>query len=211
MDKKKPRVTVQEAKANAAAVRALWQAGRDSLDRLPADSSALEYGRAGDTIEKEARRLGYNIDWIGKARRIAEQYTHRDISDLCSLIVEHRSRFSATHFVVAIRCNKRKKRDALVQRAVKQSWSVSILKVAVQGQRGERREWVGRKPHVPRDVAEQLIILDANAERFSRFAVAVSPALPDDLRTVVVAALRAIGRVQDVAKKHLDDLGDKRG
>src|SRR5262249_26247418 len=129
----------------------------------------------------------------------AEEYTTRQLDTLCDLVEGQRSRFSVSHWLVLLRLQDRPRRDKLMTRAVRASWSKSELKRAVQAERGERRPNVGRKPTVPDDPRECLIALDAQADKWCRWCDASRPLLPAELGDDLLKAVKAVRKVQAAA------------
>src|SRR3954452_471024 len=97
------RVTIEQARQNAAAIRKVWRDGQRSLARLQQlqrrDPSTLQHGCKMDTYTEEAQRLGTNVDTAAKMRRLAREYTREQIDTLCALVERHCSPFRPTHLL----------------------------------------------------------------------------------------------------------------
>jgi hypothetical protein len=112
------------------------------------------------------------------------------------MVIAFRSRFGPTNLMFLLRIKSRARRDALMRRAVRESWTVTQLERSIQALRGGRRPFVGRQPAVPTDRAEKLIALDALASKWLRWVEVAMPDLPDELQPVLTKTAKAVREVQ---------------
>ncbi len=214
MPPKSNRVPPEDAARNAAQIVSLWEWGRDSLDHCPPD--ALVYGKATkrqrlelarlkkrQQEEKEPLALGLNLDTLGKLRRAATDYDEEQIEQLAEQIRRHRSRFSTSHLIRSLAVADRDARDALVASAVRESWTLSALERRVQVARGARRAGAGRKPFVPADQEQSMVLLEGLCLRWLRWTEVAAAGLPLDVHKLVRDAGTAVAAVQTGLAKHL--------
>jgi hypothetical protein len=206
------KVTPEEGSKNARAVLRFWRIGNQSRARLARlkrhDPGAVQYGRKATTFQKEAEVLGTNVDTASKMRRVASEYTRREIDQVCALITRHRSCFGPTHLLVMLRVGERSERDRLMRRAIRERWSHTRLERAIQVKEG-RREDVGRRPHVPADPQERLIDLAALADKWCHWCDAALPSLPRKLKPLVRAAIEAVNAVRTVSDAESERLRNR--
>jgi hypothetical protein len=211
---KSTRVSPEQADRNAAQITLLWAWGRDSLRRCQRDS--LVYGKATklqrlelarlkerQQVEIEPLALGLNFDTLLKLRRIATDYDENQIEHLARQVRLHKSRFSTSHLIRALAVADRKARDALVARAVRESCTLSVFERRVQVARGARRAGAGRKPFVPADRDQCLVLLEGLCLRWLRWTGAAASELPGNVRMLVRSADAAVAAVQKGLAKHL--------
>jgi hypothetical protein len=223
---KSTRVTPEQAERNAEQIVRLWEWGHDSLKRCPKDElvyfeatkrqkAELARLKQRQQEEKEPLPLSLNLDVLGKMRRIADEYSAEQIEKLADLVREHRSRVATTHLIRALAVDDRRARDSLLAQAVRQSWPLSVLERRAQIARGRRRVGAGRKPDVPRDHEQRLVMLEGLCIRWLRWADAAGGDLPHGLRKLVREADAAVAAVQsDVAtrlRRPKNDGGDESG
>ena len=219
---KSNRVPPEDADRNAAQVVALWAWGRDSLEKCPPDS--LVYGKATKLLRSELTRLktrqreeqgslalALNADVVGKMRRVATDYDEEQIEHLAEQIRRHRSRFATSHLIRSLAVADRKTRDALVAQAVRESCTLSTLERRVQVARGARRAGAGRRPFVPADREQSLVLLEGLCLRWLRWAEAAAGGLPAGVRKLVRDADAAVAAVQTGLAKHLPRGGKDTG
>lgn len=210
------RVTPEQAARNADQIIAVWAAGADSVRRCPAES--FKYRETAERQRQEIDRLremqragkmpllmALNLDTLAKARRVAADYDRGQIEHLAGLVRRHASRFSTSHLMRALAVADRKVRNALVARAVRESWTLSALDRRVQIARGARRSGAGRRPFVPGDPDQCLVLLEGLCLRWRRWtaAAAADAELPGGVRRLVRDADAAVAAVQTVIAKHL--------
>ncbi len=216
MPTKTSKVALEQADRNAEQLVRLWKWGCDSLMHCPSDK--LVYGKKTKRQKLELARLkklqgatepsqrldmALNLDVLGKLRRIAVDYDERQIAELAGLVRRHRSRFSTTHLLRSLALADRDARDAVIKRAVSESWTLSALERRVQVARGARRSGGGRKPFVPADREHGLVLLEGLCVRWLRWTHAAAGELPNDLRKLVSSADKAVKAVQTGLAKHL--------
>ena len=216
MPAKTSKVAAEQADQNAQQLVRLWEWGRGSLEHCPSDK--LVYGKKPKRQKLELARLkrlqdaakpsqrldmALNLDVLGKLRRIAADYDEEQLAEFAGLVRRHRSRFSTTHLMRSLALADRDARDALIERAVSESWTLSALERHVQVARGARRSGAGRKPFVPADREQCLVLLEGLCVRWLRWTHAASGELPADARKLVRSADAAIGAVQAGLAKHL--------
>lgn len=207
---RKKSVSLNQAEANAAAVRRLWRQGRVSqrrIDKIAADDpDAVLYGRCAETYQAEAKILGMDIGLAAQARRIASDFSEERISQICKSIVERRAPFSSSHLLTALRVPAGKERDDLIRRAIKERWTALMMRRAIQAMHGgPRRPGGGRKPHVPTDPGEALIALGEVANKFLRLASneTIRLHLARDIVPLVDKAIVDIEKVKTAIDKRL--------
>ena len=211
---KSNRVPPEDADRNAAQIVALWEWGRDSLDHCPPDT--LKYGKATKLLGSELARLkkrqrgeqdslalGLNLDTLGKLRRVAIDYDREKIQELADRVRRHRSRFATSHLICSLAVADRGTRDSLVTQAVRQSWTLSELERRVQVARGARRAGAGRRPFVPTDREQRLVVLEGLALKWLRWTKLAAPDLPADVRKLVVSADTTVEALRGRLGKHL--------
>lgn len=211
---KSNRVPPDHADRNADQIIALWEWGCDSLENCPPDS--LVYGKATkrqrlelarlkkrQQEEEEPLALGLNLDTLGKLRRVATDYDKEQIEHLADQVRRHRSRFSTSHLIRSLAVGDRKARDSLLSQAVRESWTLSVLERRVQVARGARRAGAGRKPFVPADLDQSMVLLEGLCLRWLRWTEAAASGLPGDVRKLVRTADAAVAAVQAGLAKHL--------
>jgi hypothetical protein len=206
------RVTAEEAARNADAITGLYDLARDSLIHCPADE--LGYGTAAKRLARELARLRdatsgrelsftLNTDTLGKMRRVAAEYTAEQIADLAARVRANRSRFSTSHLLRLLVITDRKQRDAIASRAVRGSWTLSTLERHAQVARKGRRLGAGRKPFVPADPEQRLVVLEGLALKWLRWTALAADGLPRDLGRLVREADAAVGAVKAALADHL--------
>lgn len=211
---KSNRVPPEDADRNADELVAMWVWGRDSLAHCPPDT--LKYGKATKLLrselarlknrqqeEKEPLALGLNLDTLGKLRRVATDYDKEQIEQLAEQIRRHRARFSTSHLIRSLAVADRKTRDSLVAQAIRESCTLSALERRVQVARGARRAGAGRKPFVPADQEQSLVLLEGMCLRWLRWTGAAASDLPNDVRKLVRTADATVAAVQAGLAKHL--------
>jgi len=207
---KSTKVTAQQANKNADAILRFWKKGRDSHKHLRQlqsnDPHALRIGNKSRTFQNEATRIGVNFDTASKMRRVAQEYTLRQIEEIRTLVVRHRSRFGPIHMLALIRIKDRAQRDKLMRQAIREAWSNRQLKRTIQAMRGGRRPYVGRKPGVPSDDKQRLLVLQVLAEKFCRFCVVARNDLPVELQPLVTKATASLQTIQKRVDHHLHNL-----
>ncbi len=200
-------VSPQRARENAAAIRSFWQRGRDGnreVEKLrDKEPDALSYGNREATYRRLAVGLGANVDTAAKMRRAAEEYSEKQINDLCGSVRRCRSRFSATHLLALLRVEDRGRRNDLARRPVREGWSCARLRRAVQAARGGRRPHVGRRQDVPADPTELLLALDALADKWVRWCDRAKPRLRGKLRARIDRATKAVNLVREAVAERL--------
>lgn len=216
MPTKSNKVALEQADHNAEQLVRLWQWGLDSLERCP--SHNLVYGKTIQRQRLELTRLkrlqdaanpsqrldmALNLDVLAKLRRVAADYKEEQLTELASLVRRHRSRFSTTHLLRSLALADRNARDAVIKRAVSESWTLSVLERHVQVARGARRSGAGRKPFVPTDGKQRLVLLEGLCVRWLRWTRAAAGELPTDVRKLIRNADTAITAVQAGLAKHL--------
>jgi hypothetical protein len=206
------RVTANEAAQNADAITDLWHLGRDSLTHCPPDE--LEYGKAAKRLARELARLReetagrdlpftLNTDTLGKMRRVAAEYTAEQVADLADRVRANRSRFSTSHLLRLLVVADRKERDSLTSRAIRSSWTLSTLERHAQVARGDRRARAGRKPFVPDDPEQLLVVLEGLALKWLRWTALAAEGLPADVARQVREADAAVAAVKEAVAEHL--------
>ena len=216
MPPKSSRVAPEQAARNAEQILALWRWGRDSRVICPPDH--LVYGKAAKLQRLELARLqalqrdepapllmALNLDVVGKMRRLAADYNREQIGELTDQVRRCRSRFSTSHLMRSLAVADRKARDALVARAVRDSCTLSVFERRVQVARGARRAGAGRRPFVPADRDQCLVLLEGLCLRWTRWTAAAASAdgLPGGIRRLVRDADAAVAAVQAGLAKHL--------
>src|SRR3954465_147075 len=123
------RVTADQPRKNAAAVRRLWGDGQRSVARLRQlqrrDPDALQHGRKEDTHTEEAERLGTNVDTAAKMRRLAREYTAEHVEAVCARVEGPCPPFRPTHLLILLRADDRARRDRLMKQAVREGWTTA--------------------------------------------------------------------------------------
>ncbi|MBA4190267.1 MAG: hypothetical protein C0467_19960 [Planctomycetaceae bacterium] len=211
---KSDRVTPELADRNAAQIVALWEWGCDCLENCP--PARLVYRKATKRLgnelarlkrrqseEKASLALGLNLDTLGKLRRIAADYDRKKIETMANKIRRHRSRFSTSHLIRSLAVADRKTRDSLLAQAIRESWTLSTLERHVQVARGARRVGAGRKPFVPPDKEQCLVVLEGLCLRWLRWTEDAATELPSGVRNLVRDADIAVAAVQTGLAKHL--------
>jgi hypothetical protein len=195
-----PKVSIDEARANANGLLDFWQAGFKSLARLNRlqreAPNCLHYPHKHATYADEAKRAGIGTDTLAKARRLAREYTKQEICDLCADVKKHCVPFSQTHMLRLLAVKPRSPRDRLIKQAITHGWTVRQLERAAQGLRGSRRPHVGRRPQLPNDETELVMALEALCLRWRRWTEAARPRLPVHLHKPLDAAAKAVRRLQ---------------
>lgn len=214
MPPKSNRVTPERADRNADRLVSFWEWGRDSLDHRPQDD--LVYGKATRRQRLELARLKgrqreendpldltLNIDTLGKMRRVAADYSEEQIEELADRVRRHRSRFSTSHLIRSLAVADRATRDAIVAQAVRQSWPLVALDRRVLVARGARRAGAGRRPEVPADPEQRLVVLEGLCLRWLRWTELAASELPNNLRKLVTAADATVAAVREGLCKRL--------
>lgn len=214
MPTKSNRVTPEQAEHNADRIVSFWRWGLDSLGHCAPDD--LVYGKATRRQRLELARLKgrqrnetapldvvLNIDTLGKMRRVAADYGEKQIESLADQVRRHRSRFSTSHLIRSLAVADRTTRDAIVAQAVRQSWSLSSFDRRVQVARGARRAGAGRKPDVPTDRDQRLVVLEGLCLRWLRWTELAASELPSDLRKLVRAADATVAAISVGLGTHL--------
>ena len=194
-------VAPEEARKAAMALRKFWQAGKRSLGRLrrlQKTPNAYCYGNKQEFLKREGIKEGYNHDTMKKAWRIAQEYEEDDIEQLCALIELRSARFGPTHLLRLLTVKDRRRRDALARNAIKGSWGVAQLEVAIL-RLHQRRPEVGRKPRVPDDPVQLVLILEGLCLKWIRWCQAAHPMLSENLRDLVDKATKAVAAVKEAA------------
>jgi hypothetical protein len=205
-------VTAEEATRNAAAIKGLWELGRDSLVHCPVDE--LRYGEAAKRLARELARLHetvsgrqltftLNTSTLGGMRRIAAEYTPQQIADIADRVKANLARFSTSHLLRVLVVADRKQRDALTTRAVRGSWTLSTLERHAQVARKGRRPGAGRKPVVPDDPDQRLVALEGLALKWLRWTAIALDRLPADVSRLVREADAAVNAVKAALTNHL--------
>jgi hypothetical protein len=217
---KTSKVSAELAGRNAEQLVRLWKWGRDSLKHCPSDT--LVYGETANRQRSELVRLkrlqdaakpnqrldmALNLDCVGKVRRIAADYKEEQLTELAGLVRRHRSRFSTSHLMRSIALADRDARDAIIKKAVSESWTLSVLERHVQVARGARRSGAGRKPFIPADRDQRLVLLEGLCVRWLRWTHAAAGELQGDVRKLVRNADVAIAAVQAGLARHLPRAG----
>jgi len=210
------RIPAARAEHNAAALVRMWEWGRDSLEHCPPDR--LDYGSAGARLRRELSRLArrqatatpgdgldlrINLDNLYKMRRVASDFTGGEIDGLAEQIRRRRSRFSTSHLIRVLPVTAPEDRSAIITKAVRGSWALRTLERYVTVARGARRAGVGRRPSVPADRDQQLVLLEGLCLRWLRWTAAARRGLPTDVRRSVRDADAAVRSVQRGLGKHL--------
>ena len=214
MPPKSNRVSPDQADSNAAQLVAMWVWGCDSLTHCPSDT--LVYGKATKRQRLELARLkkrqrgeqgslalGLNLDTLGKLRRVATDYDGEQIEKLAEQVRRHKSRFSTSHLIRSLAVADRKTRDSLVAEAIRGSCTLSVLERSVQVARGARRTGAGRRPTVPTDREQRLVMLEGLILKWLRWTGAAAADLPSDVRKLVKVADTAVAAVSVGLGKHL--------
>ena len=215
MPTKTSKVAAEQADRNAEQLVRLWEWGRDSLKHCPTDT--LVYGKTIQHQRRELARLkriqdaakpnqrldmALNLDTLGKLRRIVTDYNEEQLTEFAGLVQRHKSRFSTSHLMRSLALADRDARDEIIKRAIKESWTLSVLERHVQVARGARRSGAGRKPFVPTDREQCLVLLEGLCVRWLRWTTAAGE-LPADVRKLIKNADTAIAAVQAGLAKHL--------
>ncbi len=221
MANKKPAAPEQvEAAVNA--LRTFWQTGRESWDRvratIPPTASPTEnskknkkkrkpegyiHGSKLDVLHREAAEVGFNHDTLKKAWKAGTEYTEEQIDEFCDMVAEHRARFGATHLIRLLAVKDRKRRDAMTRSAIRGRWGVTRLERAIQAVNG-RREYVGKRPHIPDGNRELLNAVVALCEKWVRFCSGAGARLSDDVLAAVERATKAVAKVKQAADAELN-------
>lgn len=170
------RVTADQAEANAEAITRFYTAGADSLRNCGVDDFAHgsriagfaeEIARLESVFENLPVKLG--PDSLAKVRRVAAEYDREAILTLAALVRHNCSRFAVTHLFALLPLEDRKLRTRLAERAIRASWSVDTLSRHIRVARNDRRAASGRRPHVPADPKQILLVLEELAIKWLRF------------------------------------------
>jgi hypothetical protein len=190
-----------------------WRIGRDSRKELAIAKS----GKKGETEtryvhgskqfvkEELAAKYGLNHDMLGKAWRIAEQYTEAQVSHWDELVEKHRADFGSSHFKDLLVIEDRKVRDRLMKEAIRNNWSSKQLYLAIQARFG-RRARVGRKPTVPKDPQELVTKLRMLCDKWIHFCKLAEAGCPGKLGVAVKNATDSVHEVKVQADKSLTRL-----
>ena len=210
------RVSPQTAARNADLLVELAQVGYASLAERPDDR--LGPGEAKKWHESELQRLlevAKSQGWqlaaghlvsskvVPKLRRIARAYEERDIHAIARKVRSQRSRFSISQLHRLMSVRDQAQRDALIERAIKESWSARTVHVYVQQTRGARVLNVGRKPSVPSDPEQVLIHLESMALTWLRWTDAANDAMPPVIQKKLATVNQQIRELQKLIDARL--------
>lgn len=178
---KKPDILPEEGDRAAAALLEFFKKGKASLRRVAAlrrrDPAAVRHGRKQALLEAEARHADLNPDLMQKAWRMAEQYQEEEVQAICQRVRDRPARFGYSHLVKLLGVTDRGVRQELIDQAIDGQWGVGELQSAIQVRR-DRRAHVGKKPKVPKNPLEALLVLQGLCLKFNRWCDAVLGTLP---------------------------------
>ena len=155
--------------------------------------------------EELGAKYRLNHDMLGKAWRIAEQYTEDQIRHWDELVEKCGASFGACHFKDLLVVADRKERDRLTEKAIRKNWSVKQLYLTIQAKFG-RRNRVGRKPKVPEDPKELVTKLRMLCDKWIYFCKLAEVECRGKLAAAVKNATAAVGEVKKQADKSLTQL-----
>ena len=155
--------------------------------------------------EELGAKYRLNHDMLGKAWRIAEQYTEDQIRRLDALVKKYGASFGSCHLKDLLVVADRKERDRLTEKAIRKNWSVKQLYLTIQAKFG-RRNRVGRKPEVPEDPKELVTKLRMLCDKWIYFCKLAEVECRGKLAAAVKNATATVGEVKVQADKSLTRL-----
>jgi len=191
-----------------------WRIGKESRKDLVIAKSGGNKGEtetryvhgSKQTVKEElATKYGLNHDMLGKAWRIAEQYTEVQIRHWDELVEKCGASFGACHFKDLLVVTNRKKRDRMMEKAIRKNWSSKQLYMTIQATFGKRPH-VGRKPQVPEDPKELMTKLRMLCDKWIYFCKLAEVECRGNLRAAVKNATATVGEVKVQADKSLTRL-----
>jgi hypothetical protein len=169
-------------------------------------------GRATDMdreVKFRAFALGMNEDVYRKARQFADPergYTAEELEILFKDFQRHRSCLTRTHILRLMAVPEKRFRRTMVNRALKEGWSVHRLQAEIVGRYGRRRAG-GRRPRIATEPRQLLVQLDMFCHRWNRWCEVLdcspgrageagSARLPEDVQARVREVSRAVRRLE---------------
>lgn len=126
-------------------------------------------------IEGEAKRRGMNPETVRQARQFAEIYSEEEMEALCHQVMEkqadaepHQPIFTRTHVVRLLSVGPKRRREALLRKAIEECWSCSRLENEISKRMGTRREG-GRRPRIPNSLSDFYADLEKMCEAWRRW------------------------------------------
>jgi uncharacterized protein (DUF433 family) len=193
-----------------------WKIGKNSRKELMIAKSGGKKGEgetetryvhgSKQTVKEElAAKYRLNHDMLGKAWRIAEQYTEDQIRHWDELVKKCDASFWSCHLKDLLVVTDRKKRDRLMEKAIRKNWSTKQLYLTIQAKFG-RRAHVGRKPKVPENPQELMTKLRMLCDKWINFCKLAEAECQGKLAASVKNATASIHEVKELADKSLTRL-----
>ncbi len=191
----------------AESIRRLWEAGRASLKQMRLRRQKESPILKKDFFEAEARRTRLNPDTVGKAQRVARDFSRAEINQLCALAHKGTSDFAASHVVILLRA-PHKHRLALARAAVRNEWNTQMLAAILRNRFGRRRHG-GKTPYDAKNPMQAILWLEQMCEKWCRWCDANRPYFSDQMKRRIDAAKATLTSVQDLAAAHLTRLSER--
>jgi hypothetical protein len=196
--------TPDEIEAAVTYLKEVWKAG--NLLRPLLKSKDYHFGKKRKLLTETAKLKGirFGFDTLGKAVRIASEYTKPEINVMCAKVCACKSRFSATH-LIRLLALKKKERQRLVNEAIQRRWMTYEAQQAAWQIRKRSRP-CGRMPITPEDELACAIALGSYCLRWRRWMEGVDngSGLPKNIRGKAKSVTKAICELEGAIDKYVD-------
>jgi hypothetical protein len=196
--------TPDEIEAAVTHLKGIWKAG--NLLRPLLKSKDYHFGKKRKLMIETAkrRRIKFGFDTLGKAVRIASEYTESEIDGICAQVCECKSRFGATHLIRLLALNKKKERQKLVDQAIQRRWMTHEAQQAAWQIRKRIRP-CGRMPITPENELTCAIALGSYCLRWRRWMEGVDkvPGLPASIQRKAKNVTDSIRELERAIDKHV--------